>query len=65
MDNTIIGSDRTRAYRNKVKDLLEKSPHAQYGRFKEAARDLSCDDDEVAFDEKLKVIARQKDEEPK
>ena len=32
----------------------------QLERFKETARQLGCDEDEAAFDEKLKVIARQK-----
>ena len=32
----------------------------QIERFRETARQLGCDDDEKAFDEKLKVIARQK-----
>lgn len=31
---------------------------AQVERFKEAARALGCDEDEAAFDEKLKVLAR-------
>jgi hypothetical protein len=33
---------------------------SQLDSFKEAARKLGCDEDEVAFAEKLKVIARQK-----
>ena len=36
----------------------EKKP--QIDRFKEAARALGCDEDEAAFDEKLKAIAKQK-----
>ena len=32
----------------------------QHARFLETARVLGCDEDEAAFDEKLKVIARQK-----
>ena len=32
----------------------------QVDRFKEAARKLGCDEDEKAFDEKLRGIARQK-----
>ncbi len=32
---------------------------SQIERFKEAARALGCDEDEAAFDEKLKAIARQ------
>jgi hypothetical protein len=33
---------------------------AQAERFKQAARALKCDEEEAAFDEKLKGIARQK-----
>ena len=33
---------------------------AQLERFKETARALGCDEDEAAFDEELKGIARQK-----
>lgn len=36
------------------------SDAAQLERFKEAACALGCDDDEAAFDAKLKVLARQK-----
>ena len=32
----------------------------QLDRFKEAARKLGCDEDEKAFDEKLKGIAKRK-----
>jgi len=32
----------------------------QIERFRETARALGCDEDEAAFDEKLKVIARHK-----
>jgi len=32
----------------------------QHDRFIETARALGCDEDEAAFDEKLKVIARHK-----
>lgn len=46
------------------KFLMTKSPpldqESQLERFKEAARRLGCDEDGAAFDEKLKVIARQK-----
>jgi hypothetical protein len=31
----------------------------QIDRFREAARQLGCDEDEAVFDAKLKVIARQ------
>jgi len=33
---------------------------AQVEHFKEVARALGCDEDEAAFDEKLKQIAKQK-----
>ncbi len=33
---------------------------SQLDRFKEAARALECDEDEAAFDEKLKGIAKRK-----
>ena len=33
---------------------------AQIDRFKQAARELGCDEDEAAFKAKLAVIARQK-----
>ena len=39
---------------------MKDKDQAQVERFKEAARQLGCDEDEAAFDEKLKVIARQK-----
>ncbi len=35
----------------------------QVSRFKETARQLGCDEDEAAFDEKLGKIARHKPEE--
>jgi hypothetical protein len=41
----------------------KKSSHSQAvqsERFKEAARELGCDEDEAAFKAKLAVIARQK-----
>ena len=43
----------------KNKTDRDASP-SQYDRFVETARALGCDEDEAAFDEKLKVIARQK-----
>ncbi len=36
----------------------------QHSRFVETGRALGCDEDEAAFDEKLKVIARHKPKEP-
>ena len=38
----------------------DKHGEDQYARFVETARKLGCDESEEAFDEKLKVIARQK-----
>lgn len=38
----------------------EKSEQPQGERFKQAARDLVCDDDEAAFDAKLKKVAAHK-----
>lgn len=38
---------------------------AQYARFLEAARALGCDEDEAAFDEKLKAIVPAKPKEQK
>lgn len=37
----------------------------QSGRFKEAARELGCDDSEEAFDEALKKVARHKPKDEK
>ena len=37
-----------------------KTTSDQHARFVETARALGCNEDEAAFDEKLKVIARQK-----
>lgn len=36
-----------------------KTTSEQHARFVETARALGCDEDEAAFDEKLKMIARQ------
>lgn len=33
---------------------------SQHDRFVDMARELGCDENEAAFDEKLKVVARQK-----
>ena len=43
-----------------VNDSPKNNDSSQVHRFQEAARQLGCDEDEAAFDEKLKVIARQK-----
>lgn len=42
------------------KSKLDDDTSSQHTRFLETARALGCDEDEAAFDEKLKVIARQK-----
>ena len=45
---------------------IEKCKDAsQSARFIETARKLGCDEDEAAFDDKLKGIARQKPAEPR
>ncbi len=41
-----------------------KTTSEQHARFIETARALGCDEDEAAFDEKMKVIARHKPKEP-
>ena len=45
----------------KPKHSIESS---QLERFIETARALECDEDEAAFDEKLKGIARQRPKQP-
>ena len=40
----------------------EKSKISQSDKFKEAAREHGCDEDEAAFEEKLREIAKQKPE---
>lgn len=45
------------------KDMTDKKP--QLDRFKEAARELGTDDDEVRFNEKLKKLAKQKPKDDK
>jgi SET domain-containing protein len=42
----------------KSKPEIQTADQAQ--RFKETARALGCDEDEAAFDEKLRAVARQK-----
>jgi hypothetical protein len=36
-----------------------ESPNPQSDKFKALARELECDEDEAAFDEKLKRVAKQ------
>ncbi len=40
--------------------MVTKADPDQHARFLETARALGCDENEAAFDEKLKVIAKQK-----
>jgi hypothetical protein len=35
---------------------------SQIDKFKDAARDLGCDDDEASFDDKLRQVAKPKPE---
>lgn len=39
---------------------MDKPPPTQSEKFKEAARELECDEDETAWDERLRKIAKQK-----
>lgn len=43
----------------------EQKPKSQPQRFKEAARELGCEDSEEAFDEALKKVAKHKPLPPK
>jgi hypothetical protein len=36
---------------------MEKDPRSQPDKFRDLARDLECDEDEAAFDERLKRLA--------
>ncbi|MCU4162213.1 hypothetical protein AiwAL_19390 [Acidiphilium sp. AL] len=42
------------------KENLDSSCKTQTDRFKEAARELGCDEDEAAFDDKLRALAKPK-----
>jgi hypothetical protein len=44
----------------KKRSTMTKDPRSQADRFIETARELGCDEDEAAFDEKLKRIATVK-----
>jgi hypothetical protein len=51
---------------SKVKAIRPKS--SQHGKFASAARELGCDEDEAAFDERLRKIAKAqppKEDKPK
>lgn len=39
---------------------MDETPKSQHDRFLETARALGCDENESAFDEKLKMVARQR-----
>lgn len=39
--------------------MKDREPN-QLDKFKEAARDLECDDDEARFDERVKKLVKQK-----
>jgi len=47
-----------------AKKASPKEDQAQIERFKKAARALGCDENEAAFDEKLKAIASPKTKTP-
>ena len=44
---------------------MTDEPKTQLDKFKEAARDLECDDDERHFDERIKKLVKQKPVEDK
>lgn len=46
-----------------METCLKMADKKQIDRFKEAARELETDDDEVRFNEKLKKLAKRKPEE--
>ena len=39
---------------------MTDEPKTQLDKFKEAARDLECDDDEARWDERVKKLVKQK-----
>ena len=39
---------------------MTDEPKSQLDKFKEAARDLECDDDDARFDERVKKLVKQK-----
>lgn len=41
---------------------MAESQASQSDKFKEAARELGCDEDEARWDERLRKVARQKPE---
>ncbi len=56
----VVASSRRRAYDSKKLGRKEPIPlddKRQVDKFRELARELECDDDEAAFDERLRKIA--------
>jgi hypothetical protein len=45
---------------NKVADRPDNESHSQLDKFKQAARELECDEDEARWDERLKKVAEHK-----
>lgn len=39
---------------------MTDEPKSQLDKFREAARDLECDDDEARFDDRVKKLVKQK-----
>ncbi|QTH23700.1 hypothetical protein HRJ34_09440 [Rhizorhabdus wittichii] len=44
---------------------MTDQPKSQLDKFKEAARELECDDDEARFDERVKKLVEKRSVEPK
>lgn len=65
MGQSIPKDTLTRAYRLGVERILQAADKSQSTKFKEIARELGCDEDEKAFDDKLRKIAKAKPEKPK
>jgi hypothetical protein len=42
--------------------MTDDTPQSQTDKFKQAARELECDEDEARWDERLKKVAKQKPE---
>jgi hypothetical protein len=48
-----------------LKNTKDTEAATQIERFKQTARELGCDEDEAAFDEKLRALAKQKPKDDK
>ena len=59
MGRSIPKDSASRAYKSELNAILERAK-SQSARFKEAARELGCDEDEASFDEKLRRIGKAK-----